>query len=162
MNETAAPSAGCLPAEVSASVFYSATVSDATALLVVESDGGTPCVSWGNDSAARLLSHPISDLRRMPLADLVPGLADGGLALLLRERTAQVTVPVRARTGSAVECVLVAMPEPSGERWVVRLIATATSWSGRCGPPPRRTSAASPRSTNGPRSPCCSPSRACG
>jgi diguanylate cyclase (GGDEF)-like protein/PAS domain S-box-containing protein len=125
VNETAAPSAGRLATAVSASVFYSATVSDAAALLVVESAGETPLISWGNDSAARLLGHPIDDLRRGPLADLVPGLADGGMALLLRERTAQVTVPVRTATGSAVECVLVAMPEPSGKRWVVRLIATA-------------------------------------
>jgi diguanylate cyclase (GGDEF)-like protein/PAS domain S-box-containing protein len=130
VSETAESRVDRLPTEVSASISSSATVGDATALLVVECVDGEALISWGNDSAAHLLGSPLDELRRSPLAGLLPDLGNGGLALLLRERTAQVTVPVRTATGAAVECVLVAMPEPSGRRWMVRVIATADELEG--------------------------------
>ncbi|WP_336031742.1 putative bifunctional diguanylate cyclase/phosphodiesterase [Geodermatophilus sp. FMUSA9-8] len=106
---------------------YSATAVDATALLVVDAVGGGALpVSWANEGAARLLGARAADLRGHDLRSFLPGVAPDVLhALLHSGRTAQLTAPVRRATGEHVEAVVVAMPEPTGTRWTLRVISTA-------------------------------------
>jgi diguanylate cyclase (GGDEF)-like protein/PAS domain S-box-containing protein len=106
--------------------FYSATAGDATALLVIDAVDTAFVVGWANEGAARLLGSTADGLRGRDLHDLLPGVARGQLDALLRSgRTAQLTVTVRTQAGRQVEAVVVAMPEPNGSRWTVRVIATA-------------------------------------
>ncbi|WP_233498875.1 bifunctional diguanylate cyclase/phosphodiesterase [Blastococcus sp. TF02A-26] len=100
---------------------------ECAALLVVDRDGAAPRISWVNDATARLLGHQPEELRGLDLRELVPTLDGADLAALLSsDRTAQLTTSVRTRSGTAVEAVVVAMPEPTGVRWTVRIISTTT------------------------------------
>ena len=60
--------------EIVSTVFYSASVSDGMAILVAESVGGTPRLSWCNEGAASLLGYGLDDVRALPLDHLFPSL----------------------------------------------------------------------------------------
>jgi diguanylate cyclase (GGDEF)-like protein/PAS domain S-box-containing protein len=122
---TSVPIAGAALTEIVDSVFYSAWVSETTALLVAEGAGSTPRITWGNQGAMKLLGYALEDLRALPVDQLLPALRGGELKLLLRrERVAQMTLHVRAASGAAVECLVVATPGPNGRLWTLRLIST--------------------------------------
>ncbi|MFQ1002427.1 putative bifunctional diguanylate cyclase/phosphodiesterase [Modestobacter sp. SSW1-42] len=109
---------------VAASLF-SARTADATALLVVDRSGAGHQVSWANEAAARLLSRELDDVRGRTLGELLSPMDADQVALLLSpDRTTQMTMPVRV-DGVLHEVVVVAMPEPSGGRWTIRIISTA-------------------------------------
>jgi len=116
----------CVPPEIVSTVFYSATVSDSLAILVAETIDGQPRLTWGNEGAVHLLGYGLGDLRSMPVAQLFPTLGRAELRLLLRrERTARMTLPVRAASGAVVESVVITTPSPGGRMWTVRLLSTA-------------------------------------
>jgi diguanylate cyclase (GGDEF)-like protein/PAS domain S-box-containing protein len=111
-----------VPPEVVSSIFYGAAVSDTLVLLVAETVGGTPRITWGNEGATQLLGYGLADLRALPVASLVPTLRDGEVKLLLRrERSARMTLPVRTASGALVEAVVLCVPTPSGRMWTLRL-----------------------------------------
>jgi len=121
-----APSDERVPPEVVASVFYSATVSEGMAILVAETVGTTPRISWGNQGAVKLLGYAVEDLRCLPVDQLLPSLRGGELKLLLRrERMAQMTLPVRTASGATVESLVIATPAPTGRTWTLRVVPTA-------------------------------------
>jgi diguanylate cyclase (GGDEF)-like protein/PAS domain S-box-containing protein len=123
---TSAPVEGRVPSEIVSSIFYSASVSDAMALLVAELVGGTPRVSWGNEGAVKLLGYGLEDLRALTVEHLLPALRGGELKLLLRrERAATMTLPVRTASGATLESVVVATPSPTGRTWTLRIISRA-------------------------------------
>jgi diguanylate cyclase (GGDEF)-like protein/PAS domain S-box-containing protein len=123
---TSAPEDDMVPPEIVSTVFYSATVSDALALLVAETVGGTQRVTWGNEGAVQLLGYGLADLRALPVAQLFPSLGGGELKLLLRrERAARMTLPVRTASGADVEALVMTTPSPGGRMWTVRILATA-------------------------------------
>ena len=123
---TSAPAGGQVPAKIVSSIFYSATVSDAMALLVAESVGTTLRITWGNQGAVKLLGYALEDLSCLPVEQLLPSLRGGELRLLLRrERAAHMTLPVRTASGATVESIVVATPSPSGRIWTLRVISTA-------------------------------------
>jgi diguanylate cyclase (GGDEF)-like protein/PAS domain S-box-containing protein len=112
--------------EVVAAVFHGVAVSDATAIMVVESVGGVLHVSWGNDKAVALLGYAQEDLRVLPFEQLLPSLSGGELKLLLRrERAVQMTLPVRCASGAVLDCSVSSVPALVGRRWTVRLTSTA-------------------------------------
>jgi diguanylate cyclase (GGDEF)-like protein/PAS domain S-box-containing protein len=114
------------PPEIVSTVFYSASVSDSMAILVAETVGGAPRLSWCNDGAATLLGYGLDDVRTVPLDHLFPSLGGGELKLLLRrERAARMTLPVRTASGAVVESVVVSTPAPDGRMWTLRILATA-------------------------------------
>jgi diguanylate cyclase (GGDEF)-like protein/PAS domain S-box-containing protein len=115
-----------VPAEIVTSVFHSATVTDATAILVAEMVDGTPRLSWGNDGAVKLLGYAVEDLRCLPVGTLLPSLRGGELRLLLRrERMVRMTLPVRTASGAVVDALVVATPSPTGAMWTLRIVSTA-------------------------------------
>ncbi|WP_236827686.1 MULTISPECIES: EAL domain-containing protein [unclassified Blastococcus] len=114
-----------VPAEIVASVFYSATVSDNLAIVVAEMVAGRARVSWGNAGAVELLGYGLDDLRALPVEHLFPTLGRGELRLLLRrERSARMTLAVRTASGAAVEALVTTTPSPSGRMWTVRIVST--------------------------------------
>ncbi|WP_448628260.1 putative bifunctional diguanylate cyclase/phosphodiesterase [Geodermatophilus sp. URMC 64] len=119
------PVGECVPPEVVSSIVYSATVSEGMAILVAETVGTTPRVTWGNQGAVKLLGYGLEDLLRLPVENLLPTLRGSELKLLLRrERVAQMTLPVRTASGATVESVVIATPAPSGRMWTVRVVST--------------------------------------
>ena len=122
-----APADERVPPDIVSSVFYSATVSEAMAILVVETAGTTQRITWGNQGAVKLLGFELEDLRSLPVEQLLPTLRGGELKLLLRrERVAQMTLPVRTASGAILEALVVATPSPTGRMWTLRIISTAT------------------------------------
>ena len=88
-----------VPPEIVSSIFYTASVSDAMALLVAETQGRTQRFTWGNHGAIQLLGYGLEDLRAMPVEQLFPHLGGGELKLLLRrERAARRTLGGPERT----------------------------------------------------------------
>jgi diguanylate cyclase (GGDEF)-like protein/PAS domain S-box-containing protein len=126
---TSAPLDGLVPPEIVSSVFHSATVSDNLAILVAETSGGSPRLSWGNQGAVTLLGYAIEDLRRLSVQQLFPTLRGGELGLLLRrERSSQMTVPVRSASGVIMDATVSATPAPGGRMWTMRVVpATANA-----------------------------------
>ena len=115
-----------VPPEIVSSVFYSASVSDALALLVAETSGRTQRIAWANEGAVQLLGYALVDLSAMPVEQLFPTLGGGELKLLLRrERSARRTLQVRTASGALVEAGVITTPSPGGRRWTVLLRATA-------------------------------------
>jgi diguanylate cyclase (GGDEF)-like protein/PAS domain S-box-containing protein len=111
--------------EIVSTIFYSASVSDALAILVAENVGSKQRLTWGNAGALHLLGYGLDDLRVLDLAHLFPTLGGGELKLLLRrERSARMTLPVRLASGATLEAVVLSTPSPCGSRWTVRLQAT--------------------------------------
>jgi diguanylate cyclase (GGDEF)-like protein/PAS domain S-box-containing protein len=112
-----------VPAEVVASIFHGAAVSDTLVLLVAEVVGGIPRITWGNQGATQLLGYGLDDLRSLPVSALVPTLRGGEVRLLLRrERSVRMTLPVRTASGVQVEAVVLCTPTPSGRMWTLRLV----------------------------------------
>ncbi len=126
---TSAPLDGSVPPDVVSSVFHSATVSDSLAILVAETVGVTQRLTWGNQGAVAMLGYALEDLRSMGVQQLFPTLRGGELGLLLRrERSTQMSVPVRSASGALVESVVHATPSPSGRMWTLRVTpATANA-----------------------------------
>jgi diguanylate cyclase (GGDEF)-like protein/PAS domain S-box-containing protein len=123
-----APLSESAPAEIVSSVFYSAAVSDQLALLVAESVSGTHRLRWGNQGAVTLLGYELDDLRTLPVQHLLPTLRGSELNLLLRrERTAQLTVPVRSASGALVDATVFATPSPNGRSWTMRVSPTTAN-----------------------------------
>jgi len=115
-----------VPPEIVSTVFYSATVSDSLAILVVETVGGTQRLTWCNEGAVQLLGYGLADLRATSVRHIFPTLGGGELKLLLRrERTARMTLPVRTASGADIEAVVVTTPSPGGRMWTVRMVSTA-------------------------------------
>jgi diguanylate cyclase (GGDEF)-like protein/PAS domain S-box-containing protein len=115
-----------VPPEIVSTIFYSAAVSDNMALLVAETVGLTPRLTWCNEGAVHLLGYAIEDLRVLPVQHLFPNLGGGELKLLLRrERAARMTVPVRTASGAVVESVVITTPSPGGRMWTLRILSTA-------------------------------------
>src|SRR3954454_17395405 len=126
VSATSAPVEPHVPAEIVSSVFHSATVSDATAILVAETHDGVQRISWGNEGAVKLLGYAVEDLRCLPVDQLLPSLRGGELRLLLRrQRVAQMTLPVRTASGATVESLVIATPSPTGRTWTMRVVPTA-------------------------------------
>src|SRR4051794_30377036 len=116
---------GMVPPEIVSTVFYSATVSDALAILVAENVGGTQRLTWGNEGAVQLLGYGLEDLRALPVAQLFPALGGGELKLLLRrERASRMTLSVRPASGADVEAVVVQTPSTGGRMWTMRILGT--------------------------------------
>src|SRR3954453_6824959 len=114
-----------VPPEIVSPVFYSATVSDALAILVAENVGGTQRLTWGNEGAVQLLGYGLEDLRALPVAQLFPALGGGELKLLLRrERASRMTLSVRTASGADVEAVVITTPSPGGRMWTMRILGT--------------------------------------
>src|SRR4051794_24471925 len=84
VSASSAPAQRHVPAEIVSSVFHSATVTDATAILVAEKVDTTPRISWGNDGAVKFLGYAVEDLCFLPVEALLPSLRGGELRLLLR------------------------------------------------------------------------------
>jgi diguanylate cyclase (GGDEF)-like protein/PAS domain S-box-containing protein len=124
VSASSVPAEAQVPAEVVAAVFYGTAVSDSLALLVAETVGGTPRITWGNEGAVRMLGHALEDLRSLPVTSLVPTLSGAEVRLLLRrERSARMKLPVRTASGATVETLVLCTPTPSGRSWVLRLAA---------------------------------------
>jgi len=120
------PDDDLVPPEIVSTVFYSASVSDSMAILVAESVGGTPRLTWCNEGAATLLGYGLDDVRTLALDHLFPSLGGGELKLLLRrERAARMTLPVRTASGAIVESVVITTPAPDGRMWTLRVVATS-------------------------------------
>ncbi|SEO44723.1 diguanylate cyclase/phosphodiesterase with PAS/PAC sensor(s) [Trujillonella endophytica] len=110
--------------EIVSSVFYGAAVSTSLALLVAETVGGEPRITWGNEGAMHLLGYALEDLRDLPVAHLLPSLRGGELKLLLRrERTARMNLPFRTASGVFTECVVLCTPTPTGRMWNLRIVS---------------------------------------
>jgi diguanylate cyclase (GGDEF)-like protein/PAS domain S-box-containing protein len=121
------PLDGRVPLEIVSSIFHSATVSDDLAILVAETTGGAPRVSWGNQGAVSLLGYAVEDLRTVPVRQLLPTLRGDELRLLLRsERSAEMTVPVRSASGELIEATVSATPSPGGRMWTLRIEPSTT------------------------------------
>jgi len=115
-----------VPPEIVSTVFYSASVSDSMAILVAETGGGTPRLTWCNQGAVQLLGYGLDDLRTLPVEQLFPSLGSGELKLLLRrERTVRMTMPVRTASGADVDSLIVSTPSPGGRMWTMRVVSTA-------------------------------------
>jgi diguanylate cyclase (GGDEF)-like protein/PAS domain S-box-containing protein len=109
-----------------AAVFHGVSVSDASAIMVVEYVAGVLHVTWGNEKAVALLGYAHEDLRALPFDRLLPSLSGGELKLLLRrERGVQMTLPVRCATGAVLDCAIASVPALTGRRWTVRMTSTA-------------------------------------
>jgi diguanylate cyclase (GGDEF)-like protein/PAS domain S-box-containing protein len=120
------PDDDLVPPEIVSTVFYSASVSDSMAILVAESVGGAPRLTWCNEGAATLLGYGVDDVRTLALDHLFPSLGGGELKLLLRrERAARMTLPVRTASGAIVESVVISTPAPDGRMWTLRVVATS-------------------------------------
>ena len=65
-SRISAPDDDMVPPEIVSTVFYSATVSDSLAILVAETVGGGPRLTWGNEGAVQLLGYGLDDLRGCP------------------------------------------------------------------------------------------------
>jgi diguanylate cyclase (GGDEF)-like protein/PAS domain S-box-containing protein len=129
---TSAPLDGCVGPDVVSSVFHSATVSDSLAILVAETVGTTPRLTWGNQGAVAMLGYALEDLRSMSVPQLFPSMRGGELGLLLRrERSAQMTVPVRSASGALVESLVHATPSPGGRMWTLRVSPVTANASER-------------------------------
>jgi diguanylate cyclase (GGDEF)-like protein/PAS domain S-box-containing protein len=114
-----------VPPEIVSSIFYTASVSDAMALLVAETQGRTQRFTWGNEGAVQLLGYGLEDLRAMPVEQLFPSLGGGELKLLLRrERSARRTLAVRTASGATIEASVLTTPSPGGRRWTISLRST--------------------------------------
>ncbi|GAA3162498.1 EAL domain-containing protein [Blastococcus jejuensis] len=113
--------------EIVSTIFYSASVSDALAILVAETVGSDQRLTWGNAGALHLLGYGLADLRSLPVKHLFPTLGAGELKLLLRrERSARMTLPVRTASGASLDSTVLATPSPGGRMWTIRISATAT------------------------------------
>ena len=113
--------------EIVSTIFYSASVSDALAILVAETIGSDQRLTWGNAGALHLLGYGLADLRSLPVKHLFPTLGSGELKLLLRrERSARMTLPVRTASGASLDATVLATPSPGGRMWTIRISATAT------------------------------------
>src|SRR4051812_23941440 len=107
-----------VPPEIVSTVFYSATVSDALAILVAENVGGTQRLTWGNEGAVQLLGYGLEDLRALPVAQLFPALGGGELKLLVpRGRASRMTLSVRTPSGADVGGGVDPTPSPGGRMW---------------------------------------------
>ena len=125
---TRAPLDGYVPPEIVSSVFHSATVNDNLAILVAESRGATTRLSWGNQGAMHLLGYGLEDLRQLSLQQLFPSLRGGELGLLLRrERSSQMTVPVRTSSGALIDAAVSATPSPGGLMWTLRISSASAN-----------------------------------
>ncbi|WP_369258762.1 putative bifunctional diguanylate cyclase/phosphodiesterase [Geodermatophilus amargosae] len=121
-SPTATGPAGSVSPEVLAAVFSAAAAGDGPALLVAETVEGTPRVTWANEGAVRLLGTAAGDLRGLPVGELVPALAAGELAVLLRREHAS-RLALRVRTGGGlVDAVVRAAPAPSGSAWTLAVV----------------------------------------
>jgi diguanylate cyclase (GGDEF)-like protein/PAS domain S-box-containing protein len=115
-----------VPPGIVSTIFYSAAVSDNMALLVAETVGLTPRLTWCNEGAVNLLGYALEDLRALPVEHLFPHLGGGELKLLLRrERAARMSLPVRTASGAVVESVVHTTPSPGGRAWTVRILPVA-------------------------------------
>jgi diguanylate cyclase (GGDEF)-like protein/PAS domain S-box-containing protein len=116
-----------LPApEVVNAVFHGVTVDGAMAVVVVEPTAGQPRVRWCNDRAVQVLGYALEDIRSRSLAQLLPSLRGAESRLLLRrERSVQMTLPVRTASGVLIEALVAATPAPTGRLWTLRLAPTA-------------------------------------
>jgi diguanylate cyclase (GGDEF)-like protein/PAS domain S-box-containing protein len=113
--------------EIVASIFYSASVSDAMAILVAETVGTSQRLTWGNAGALHLLGYGLDDLRALPLTHLFPTLQGGELKLLLRrERASRMTLPIRNASGATLDACVTATPSPGGRMWTMRVAATSS------------------------------------
>lgn len=113
--------------EIVASIFYSASVSDAVAILVAETVGTGQRLTWANAGALHLLGYGLDDLRTLPLPQLFPTLEGGELTLLLRrERASRMTLPIRTASGATLDACVTATPSPGGRMWTLRVAATTT------------------------------------
>ena len=123
-----APLAAPLPsADVVTAVFHGVAVTEAAAVLVVETDRGRPRVRWANERAVQLLGYALEDLQSLTMGQVLPSLRGGETKLLLRrERSVQMTLPVRTASGALLEVLVAATPAPAGRLWTLRLAATAT------------------------------------
>ena len=120
------PATDMVPPEIVASIFYSATVSDNLALLVAETVGLGPRLTWGNEGAVHLLGYGLDDLRALPVEHLFPNLGGSELKLLLRrERAARMKLPVRTASGEVLDAVVSTTPSPGGRMWTIRILAAA-------------------------------------
>ncbi|GAB3199967.1 hypothetical protein GCM10027261_30920 [Geodermatophilus arenarius] len=114
--------AGAVTPEVVAAVFSAAAGGEGTALLVAETIGDAPRVTWANEGAVRLLGPAPEDLAGRPVTDLVPTLAAGELPLLLRrEHTSRLALPVRTADGGLTDAVVRATPAPAGDAWTLAI-----------------------------------------
>ena len=112
--------------EIVASIFYSASVSDAVAILVAETVGTSQRLTWANAGALHLLGYGLADLRSLPVTHLFPTLEGGELKLLLRrERGSRMTLPIRTASGATLDACVTATPSPGGRMWTMRVAATA-------------------------------------
>ncbi|MGY1792704.1 putative bifunctional diguanylate cyclase/phosphodiesterase [Geodermatophilus sp. SYSU D00525] len=112
--------AGAATPEVVAAVFSAAAAGEGTALLVAETVGGAPRVTWANEGAVRLLGPGPAGLAGLPVAHLLPTLAAGELPLLLRrEHTSRLALPVRTAGGGLTDAVVRATPAPAGDAWTL-------------------------------------------
>jgi diguanylate cyclase (GGDEF)-like protein/PAS domain S-box-containing protein len=92
----------------------------------VEPIGGQHRVRWCNDRAVQVLGYAREDIRSRTLAELLPSLRGGEATFLLRrERSVQMTLPVRTASGILVEALVAATPAPAGRLWTLRLASTA-------------------------------------
>ena len=115
-----------MPPGIVSTVFYSATVSDSLALMVAETVGASPRLTWGNEGAVQLLGYALDDLRTLPIAQLFPTLGGAELRLLLRrERTARMTLRSGPRAAPSSRPSSSPPPSPGGRMWTVRLLSTA-------------------------------------
>ncbi|GAB3319680.1 hypothetical protein GCM10027451_39600 [Geodermatophilus aquaeductus] len=121
-SPTAAGPAGSVSPEVLAAVFSVAAGDEGPALLVAETVGDTPRVTWASEGAVRLLGSDAEDVRGLPVADLVPTLGAGELAVLLRrERASRLALPVRT-AGGLLDAVVRSAPAPSGTAWTLTVV----------------------------------------
>ena len=113
--------------EIVSSIFYSASVSDAMAILVAETVGSNQRITWGNTGALQLLGYGLVDLRSLPVKHLFPSLEGGELKLLLRrERASRMTLPIRTASGATLDACVTATPSPGGRMWTLRVAATSS------------------------------------
>ncbi|PWW23878.1 diguanylate cyclase/phosphodiesterase with PAS/PAC sensor(s) [Geodermatophilus normandii] len=124
-SPTATAHAASVSPEVLAAVFSVAAGDEGPALLVAETIGDTPRVTWANEGAVRLFGSAGGDVRGLPVAALVPSLAAGELAVLLRRgRPSRLALPVRT-AGGLVDAVVRSTPAPSGTAWTLTVVPGA-------------------------------------
>lgn len=120
------PDDGLVAPEIIASIFYSASVSDAVAILVAETVGTSQRLTWGNAGALHLLGYGLDDLKSLPLAHLFPTLEGGEVKLMLRrERASRMTLPIRTASGATLDACVTATPSPGGRMWTMGVAVTA-------------------------------------
>ncbi|SDX83961.1 diguanylate cyclase/phosphodiesterase with PAS/PAC sensor(s) [Modestobacter sp. DSM 44400] len=123
-----APLGQPLPAaEIVTAVFHGVAMSEAMAVLAVQVERGEPRVRWSNDKAVQLLGYALEDLQSLTMGELLPSLSGGEFKLLLRrERSVQMTLPMRTASGALVDALVAATPSPGRGLWTLRLAATAS------------------------------------